>query len=358
MSEAPISADNAPQIYVDQAEESRRLARPLLIGMCGVAGVIMLVAANHNSPPSLAKLFERSDPFAPKGLSEKEMQGEAIAQLISETDTDTVEPAAEGDDAVARNALLPISDAPIEAARPFQLPRLSALQAGNAERCLTQAIYYEAATESDAGKAAVAQVILNRMRHPAYPDSICAVVYQGSTRSGCQFSFACDGSMARKPMEALWRRSNGVARAALAGHVHKPVGMATHYHANYVLPYWAPKLTKIEQIGAHIFYRWPGNWGRPRAFADAYIGKEAIPSFDTLFKRVAVDASLVVEGGLSSLPVHRDPTDHRSENDVGGRVDMTRGWTPNIPDPTKGRPQIVPVTGDQANSGDTINKSN
>src|SRR3546814_2786450 len=80
------------------------------------------------------------------------------------------------------------------------------------------------------------------------------------SRPGCQFSCACDGSMRRPPVPALWRRSAEIARAALTGHVAASVGMATHYHANYVLPRWAPKLTKIEQIGAHIFYRWPGSW--------------------------------------------------------------------------------------------------
>src|SRR3546814_8534020 len=82
-----------------------------------------------------------------------------------------------------------------------------------------QAIYYEAATESDSGKAAVAQVILNRLRHPAFPRTVCGVVYQGSSRPGCQFSFTCDGSIRRAPVPALWRRAAEIARAALAGHV-------------------------------------------------------------------------------------------------------------------------------------------
>src|SRR3546814_2671450 len=99
------------------------------------------------------------------------------------------------------------------------MPASTLAQSRNARRCLTQAIYYEAATESDAGKAAVAQVILNRMKHPAYPNTLCGVIYQGSARPGCQFSFACDGSMRRPPVPALWRRSAEIARAALTGHV-------------------------------------------------------------------------------------------------------------------------------------------
>lgn len=342
--------------YIDQAQDSRKSARPVLIGLAATAGAIMVVASNPHALPNLAKFFDRNG-SAPNGISEKEMQREAIAQLISETDTDVAEAAAEGEDAIAQNALLPKSGDPVETARPFQLPKLSALQATTAERCLTQAIYYEAATESDAGKAAVAQVIINRMRHPAYPDSICGVIYQGSSKPGCQFSFACDGSLARAPMASLWKRSNEIAKAALAGHVHKPVGMATHYHANYVLPYWAPKLAKIEQIGAHIFYRWPGNWGRPKAFSDAYVGREAIPAFNTLFKGASFDVTDAQEGGIVSIPAPRDPTDHRADNDVGGRVDVTKGWTPNIPDPTKGRSQFSHLTGEQTDSGETLPKS-
>src|SRR3546814_18338621 len=85
--------------------------------------------------------------------------------------------------------------------------------------------------------------------------------------------------MRRPPVPALWRRSAEIARAALTGHVAASVGMATHYHANYVLPRWAPKLTKIEQIGAHIFYSWPGSWGKPRAFSATSAGAEFIPAF-------------------------------------------------------------------------------
>src|SRR3546814_10013540 len=100
------------------------------------------------------------------------------------------------------------------------MPKVSAIQETNAERCLTQAIYYEAATESDSGKAAVAQVILNRLRHPAFPRTVCGVVYQGSSRPGCQFSFTCDGSIRRAPVPALWRRAAEIARAALRSEEH------------------------------------------------------------------------------------------------------------------------------------------
>jgi Cell Wall Hydrolase len=145
-------------------------------------------------------------------------------------------------------------------------------------KCLSDAIYYEAANEPDAGQRAVAQVIINRMRHPTYPNSICGVIYQGSERqTGCQFSYSCDGSMARIPAQAAWLRGQRVAMQALAGYVFTPVGMATHYHATYVYPYWAPSLNFIGTIGAHRFYSWKGSAGRPSAFFARHNGAEPFP---------------------------------------------------------------------------------
>jgi hypothetical protein len=159
--------------------------------------------------------------------------------------------------------------------RPFVL-QADADDRARALRCMTQAIYYEAAREPVRGQEAVAQVVLNRLRHPAYPKSICGVVYQGSARpTGCQFTFTCDGALRWAPQAALWRKAQDVARRALAGFVDKDVGSATHYHAAYVVPYWAPTLVKMTQVGQHIFYRWTGPWGEPPAFTGHYAGREA-----------------------------------------------------------------------------------
>ena len=144
---------------------------------------------------------------------------------------------------------------------------------------MTQAIYYEAASESDAGQRAVAQVVLNRVAHPAYPRTVCGVVYQGSERTtGCQFTFTCDGSLARRPSQSSWNRASRIAREALAGVVYAPVGTATHYHTLAVNPYWASSLDTVGVIGAHIFYRWKGNAGRPGAFTAGYAGNEPTPA--------------------------------------------------------------------------------
>lgn len=141
--------------------------------------------------------------------------------------------------------------------------------------CLTAAVYYEARSESDQGQRAVAQVVLNRVAHPSYPNTVCGVVYQGSERStGCQFSFTCDGSLARAPNRMFWYRAQNVARAALSGYVERSVGLATHYHTIAVSPYWAPSLRHIITIGAHRFYRFGGAAGDAGAFRFAYAGGE------------------------------------------------------------------------------------
>jgi Cell Wall Hydrolase len=166
------------------------------------------------------------------------------------------------------------------AMQPYAFVGRTGTDGVRAQLCLTAAIYYEAATESDDGQRAVAQVVLNRVRHPAYPNTVCDVVYQGTERGDrlCQFSFACDGSLARIPNRAAWARASRVARAALAGYVYAPAGTATHYHTHAVNPVWNKSLTSVAIIGAHIFYRWPGAPGTPGAFYSRYTGREPVPA--------------------------------------------------------------------------------
>lgn len=173
------------------------------------------------------------------------------------------------------NAAIPMDGGPNPAAAAFVFKGTAAARA-QALSCLASAIYYEAGSQSDDGKRAVAQVVLNRVRHPAFASSVCGVVYEGSTRpTGCQFTFTCDGSLYRRPDAAGWSRAYAIAEQALDGAVFAPVGWATHYHADYVVPYWASTMSKNAMVGAHIFYRWAGTWGRPAAFSQAYAGHEA-----------------------------------------------------------------------------------
>jgi Cell Wall Hydrolase len=217
---------------------------------------------------------------------------------------------------------------------------------GRALTCLTQAIYYEAASEPDAGQRAVAQVVLNRVMHPAYPNTVCGVVFQGSERStGCQFSFTCDGALNRVPSRMFWLRAENVARAALAGYVYSPVGLATHYHTIAVHPYWAPKLNYLGTIGAHRFYSFNGPAGTPGAFRTAYVGGEPLPaphprsSIPAGKEDFAADPLLIQKAYESGLKTAQQ----------GAVVPTTSGLAPVRPAPA---PSYAPEV--QARGGDKL----
>jgi spore germination cell wall hydrolase CwlJ-like protein len=171
--------------------------------------------------------------------------------------------------------------------------------------CLTAAVYYEARSESVDGQRAVAQVVLNRVRNPAFPASVCGVVYEGSKReTGCQFTFTCDGSMLGRREPAAWERARAVAAAALGGDVYAPVGAATYYHTTAVSPWWASSLQRVTTIGAHIFYRWGGAWANALNFRQQYSGAEPEPSAGMTFAEKAAD-EVLGEIGVPSVTVHR-----------------------------------------------------
>lgn len=173
----------------------------------------------------------------------------------------------------ALNASVPFSSLPNPAARPLKL-KVTDLDLGRATDCLAAAQWYEAG-DDPVGQRAVAQVVLNRVRHPAFPKTVCGVVFQGSERAtGCQFTFSCDGALARTPSDAAWQRARAIARDALSGAVFGKVGNATHYHTDWVVPYWSSSLDKVSSVGTHLFFRWKGWWGTPAAFKNASPGKE------------------------------------------------------------------------------------
>ena len=177
----------------------------------------------------------------------------------------------------ALNAAVPFTDQPVVAARPFRF-RGSAEDRERAISCLAAAQLYEAGID-ERGRRAVAQVILNRARHPAFPASICGVVFQGAERrTGCQFTFTCDGSLRRTLPEGWWARARATAAAMIDGDVFAPVGLATHYHTDWVYPYWSPSLVKLRAIDTHLFFRWPGFWGSQAAFRRAHAGVERLPA--------------------------------------------------------------------------------
>lgn len=209
-------------------------------------------------------------------------------------------------DAVAINRDIPFARGPNPAARPFKASGDHASYE-RALECLATAIYYEAGNEAPDGQRAVAQVVLNRVRHPAFVPSVCGVVYHGSLRvTGCQFSFTCDGSLQRAPSLPAWTKVREIASQALAGAVFEPVGYATHYHADYVVPYWATSLAKNVLIGRHIFYRWPEWWGTPGAFVKRHAGNEPDPRLlrDRALRRPHVRQAWLI---ASELVLETDP---------------------------------------------------
>lgn len=218
-------------------------------------------------------------------------------------------------EAVRINAAIPFSTAPNPPAAPFTFA------GGDADReravaCLAAAVLYEAGNDLEAQQS-VAQVVLNRVRHPAFPNTICGVVFQGSERStGCQFTFTCDGALQRRYSNGLWAQARAVATMAINGFVYAPVGHATHYHTNWVVPYWSSSLDKIVEVKTHLFFRWNGWWGTPRAFTDRATGIEPIyrelATYSPLHAPVSADLALrgdeALAGGVvaampeSSLP--------------------------------------------------------
>ncbi len=145
----------------------------------------------------------------------------------------------------------------LSATAPINLEVLTRAQtAVQSHQCLSEAVYYEARSESRTGQKAVAEVIINRVKSKHYPNSICGVVYQGAERStGCQFSFACDGSSALTPKGKAWERSQDVATLTVVGGVTSLTGGATHYHNLNVMPVWSDTLKLTKTIGTHKFYR-------------------------------------------------------------------------------------------------------
>ncbi|WP_324749648.1 cell wall hydrolase [Sphingomonas sp. LY54] len=226
--------------------------------------VFLILLASLTSSEPARVVGAPAPPIPPRQL-----QAAAYQALLKQEPVPIVAPAVipdiPEDKARTINASIPFSDEPNPSAAPFQLRALGE-DRERAIDCLAAAMWYEAGADWE-GQRAVAQVVINRSRHPAFPKSICGVVFQGSERdTGCQFTFTCDGAMRRVPPDALWRRTRSSAAGMLEGRVFHPVGLATHYHTNWVAPYWNARMEKIAAIRTHLFFRWPGNWGRPVAF--------------------------------------------------------------------------------------------
>lgn len=245
-------------------------------------------------------------------------------------------------DSLARRmeAATPLHEDRVRAAPPFAFVGSDA-DRRRAVRCLGLAVYYEAAFEPPEGQAAVAQVVLNRVRDRDFPPTVCGVVFQGASIDyGCQFTFVCDGSMVYGEERWLWARAERTAQLALAGQLTSAVGTATYYHADYVSPGWSD-LLQLGQVGRHIFYRGRGRAGEPGALSRVYRGGEPWIN-ERRYARPrdpvpeGLDAAKAAEFERNTGPRgRRKPT--RAEVDQINRT-MEAYEEQNAPRPTKAQP--------------------
>ena len=233
--------------------QAERIAGATAVGFTEEA----LSAAAGGMDASALSIARRHDPSTVAGAAQRDRQSEMLTARLESLRANS-----------STEAGLRRVSMTGPAAQPFRLA--GALDASRDLECLTQAVYYEARGEGRAGMQAVAQVVLNRARHGAFPNSVCGVVYQGANRStGCQFSFTCNGAMRRGVNQAAWRRAHDVASSALSGNVYRAVGNATHFHTTAVSPRWRHSLVPVGQVGSHLFYRFGGRNGSSGAFTYA-----------------------------------------------------------------------------------------
>mgnify|MGYP001807189047 CR=1 FL=1 len=225
----------------------------LLLGLIALVAIVLPLVVTHYVPVAKQPIM--------RGLPAKRVATPKELPPVEPVEFAAIAP----EDARSINAAVPFVDGPIPPARPFRFVG-GQDDFARATDCLAAAVYYEAGDDAT-GERAVAQVVLNRLRHPAFPKTVCGVVFQGSERTtGCQFTFTCDGALVRSPSPPAWTRAREIAERALRGDVYKPVGLATHYHTDWVVPYWSASLDKIAEVHTHLFFRWTGWWGTPPAF--------------------------------------------------------------------------------------------
>ncbi len=256
-------------------EEQRRvMVRGASIAVCAVAvtSVLPMISSSYQSEQEEAEARLRTTLFAELGDGAEAIRAMPDApSLIAHPWIVRLEQSLERDSqsALGRYAALDRDRAALSSVVSFDPADLSHAETLAAEhKCLSEAVYYEARSESISGQLAVAEVITNRVRDHRYPNSVCEVVYQGATRTtGCQFTFTCDGSMALRPRGQRWEKAQAVAAQVILDLNERRTHNATHYHADYVDPVWNSGLVRTERIGAHIFYRFPQGreWSDARA---------------------------------------------------------------------------------------------
>lgn len=290
-------------------------ARSLAEGACPLQGTFRALPHPHNSLRGIARSAATaavSGVALTLGIGLAYLAGEAAAGVSGETgglpqlmaagravsaamaqappqvlaELVVLAPQALAHEAVAIDPAL-LQAAAFRPSSPYQFA--SAADTGRDIDCLTAAVYYEARGEPEAGQAAVAQVVLNRVRNPAFPKSVCGVVYQGVGARTCQFTFACNGAMGRRTEPEAWDRARDVAQRALDGYVMPDVGHAVAYHTVALGNLWSRSMIQIARVGQHIFY---GFMGRSLSDDDAPANAVA-PASNAVAPPTAVIAATV-----------------------------------------------------------------
>lgn len=252
------------------AHGARRRTLPIMLGSVGLAAILVGNAVDRRVPDPAPSQLSR-----PAGLKIVQAAQGRAENLMLPPGAPALAPVGPvADIARAINASTPFAMGSMAPARPFLAPA-GTTDYLRATDCLAAAGYYEAGTGPE-DQRAVMQVVLNRVRHTAFPHSVCGVVFQGSQlRTGCQFTFTCDGAMLRRqPSQTAWRQAQAVAMEMLSGRTDPVVGNATHYHTNWVRPVWSRQMEKIAAVDTHLFFRWPGRAGNSQAFGVRYPGAE------------------------------------------------------------------------------------
>ena len=212
----------------------------LALGAVYMAGGMARAATDHSRAERVAQV-------AAGNFSESVLEREAADPVVLRI-AQAHDPLAEDDNGVDRQLQALTDRLRAKEAHP------EAVQAARDLDCLTDAVYYEARGETPRGRQAVATVVLNRVKNPSFPKTVCGVVFQRASGT-CQFSFACDGSMRHGREASAWQDARHIAARALSGYILRDVGSATHFHTIDVAPEWGPKMLRVAQVGLHVFYR-------------------------------------------------------------------------------------------------------
>jgi spore germination cell wall hydrolase CwlJ-like protein len=255
----PLGALPRIEIVETPKPEAPRPAVPKAAPVAALAEQPKPVASKVASKPAPAQPEIVATPAAAEAPKAAETQAESPMLAMASADPNHIELPSLEDYPKVVFVHLPMPKPPMS---PAQRLNLTGDEYDKAEKCLAQAIYFEARAEPVRGQQAVAQVVLNRVFSPYYPKDVCSVVYQNAHRHlSCQFTFACDGKPEAIRERGSWTRANRIARQALHATVWLPeVAKATHYHATYVKPDWIRDMKLLVKHGVHIFYR-PRNWG-------------------------------------------------------------------------------------------------